>query len=455
VAAELQARLAVTIRDARAAAEAAAGGRALPRSLAGEYLALQVVGDGKDAAVPPPPPGALAVRVPVAPGETVDLPLKMSRLLGGFRAVESPGSVMLLLLPPGEGTFRATDGRELAAPPVKDALDRGASHLRLPPLEAAALGLPRRTAMAGLAWVDSGEAGRWGVAVVANAQRLRDREQRARRRLALTALLAGGVVFTFGGLALRRQRKELDLERELAVADLQRQQDERLDRADRAATLGTIAMGIAHEISTPLGVIAGRAEQLLPAAGSDERAARSVRAILEQTDRIHQVIRAFLGLVRGDRPPEGDLAPAELASRALALCEHRFSRAGVSLAASVPERLPTVRGEPSLLEHALVNLLLNACDACDRGGRVELSVTAGDGSVVFAVADDGVGIAAQDAARVTEPFFTTKPSGAGSGLGLAIVAEIAKHHRGSLALAARSPRGTVARLEIPVAGRAE
>jgi signal transduction histidine kinase len=165
------------------------------------------------------------------------------------------------------------------------------------------------------------------------------------------------------------------------------------------------------------------------------------------------VIRAFLGLVRGDGPAPGDLAPAEIANRALALCEHRFARAGVSLAAQVPERLPAVRGERSLLEHALVNLLLNACDACGRGGRVELEVTAGEEAVTFAVTDDGVGIAAGDAARVTEPFFTTKPGGAGTGLGLAIVAEIAKHHRGRLAVTARSPRGTVARLEIPVAGR--
>jgi signal transduction histidine kinase len=308
--------------------------------------------------------------------------------------------------------------------------------------------------MAGLAWVEGGAPGSWSVAVVANAQRVRDREQRARWRLALATLLAGGLVLVFGGSALRRQRKSLEMERELAIAALQRDRDERLERADRAATLGTFAMGITHELSTPLGVIAGRAEQILQRVEGDPQATRFTRAILDQTERIHQVVRAFLGLARGDAPPARELAPADLASRALALCEHRFARAGVTVAGELPEGLPAIRGDASLIEHAIVNLLLNACDASERGGEVHIGIETGDG-VTFVISDSGVGIGSSDALRVTEPFFTTKPSGQGSGLGLAIVAEIAKHHRGTLTLAPRKPRGTVARLGIPAAGRGE
>jgi signal transduction histidine kinase len=304
--------------------------------------------------------------------------------------------------------------------------------------------------MAGLASVEARPGERWGVAVVANAWRLRDRERRALWRLGLATVVAGGLVFGFGGMAMRRQRKELELERELAVAEVQRELDERLERSDRAATLGTFAMGIAHEISTPLGVITGRAEQLLPAVRSDERAERAVRTILEQGERIHQVIRAFLAVVRGDAPPAADLDPADLARRALELCEHRFERAGVSLQAEVPASVPAIRGDARLLEQALVNLLRNACDACERGGSVRLAVS-GTGPVRFEVSDDGVGIARDDAARATLPFFTTKPAGGGSGLGLAIANEIAKHHRGTLSIAPRTPRGTVARIEIPAA----
>jgi signal transduction histidine kinase len=450
VAAELHARLALAGRDAMVAAELEEQGRAPPRGLLEGYLELRVRPSREGAL--PAEPRAFQASLPLAGGRTVDLALSMSSLTAGFRAIDRPNAAMVLLLPPGAGQFHAADGRVVASEELRAALERGEASLRLPRPQAAALGLPRRTAVAGLAWVDGGRLGRWGVAVVANAQRQRDREWRARWRLLLAVLVAGGLVLAFGGLALRKQRKEMELERGLAIAELQRRRDERLERADRAATLGTFAMGIAHEISTPLGVIAGRAEQLLAQVSSDERAVRAARAIVEQTDRIHQVIRAFLGLARGDSPPDQDISPPEIVAGATALCEHRFARAGVTLEAEVPDGLPPVRGDPRLLEHALVNLLLNACDACEPGGRVRLEVGGGD-TVSFAVSDDGIGIARSDAARATEPFFTTKPNGAGAGLGLAIVSEIVKHHRGRLAVGPRAPRGTVARIELPADGR--
>src|SRR5579863_4781737 len=105
----------------------------------------------------------------------------------------------------------------------------------------------------------------------------------------------------------------------------------------------TLASGMAHELATPLGVIVGRAEQLLARAGSDERSAKSLQAVLEQTQRIDQVIRGFLDLARGGAPALQDAAPSELVDSAQALVEHRFAKAGVRLVADVPASLPTLR----------------------------------------------------------------------------------------------------------------
>ncbi len=140
------------------------------------------------------------------------------------------------------------------------------------------------------------------------------------------------------------------------------------------------------------------------------------------------------------------------------MIEHRFDAAGVTLGVEIehdesdPRRGGSmqVSGERRLLEQALVNLLLNAEGASKRGQRVTLSLREEDGHVCFSVTDDGVGIAADVAARATEPFFTTKPAGRGTGLGLAIVNEIAKHHQGRFVIAARDGGGTEARLELPV-----
>ena len=136
---------------------------------------------------------------------------------------------------------------------------------------------------------------------------------------------------------------------------------------------------------------------------------------------------------------------------AVALVEHRFAKAGVRLLIEVAPDLPIIHGDPRLLEHALVNLMLNACDACANEGTVTVLARAGDGNrgLIVSVVDDGPGISPANAGRVLEPFFSTKPSGQGTGIGLAIVQEIVASHRGSLALESVLPHGTRATIKLP------
>jgi two-component system, NtrC family, sensor kinase len=372
-------------------------------------------------------------------------------LLDPDRSIEREGELMVLLAPPGDGPLRTMAGLALDSPPLRDALARGSPAQRLGRPEAAQIGLPARTAMAGLAHVDAGPLGHWGVAVVASAARERDREKRALWRLVLGVLFASGLVLVFGGVALRNQRKELDLARELAMARLQRAGDEALARAARIATMGTFAMGIAHEVSTPLGVIVGRCEQLLGRVEGDERAVRRAQIILQQADRIQAIIRRFLDMARGGPPSLERADPAEVARAAAGAVEHRFAQAGVSLATDIPSAMPPVQCDRALLEHAIVNLLLNACEACAPGENVDLAARSDAERVAFVVTDDGAGITRENAARAKEPFFTTKAPDKGSGLGLAIATEIAHSHRGELSIAPGVGGGTRASIEIPIA----
>jgi signal transduction histidine kinase len=371
-------------------------------------------------------------------------------LLANFRAVERDRTLRLFLLKPDADRLIGTDDVPIASGPVASAAAARLESVRLGREDAAALGLPARTALVGLAEVAGGAMSGWRVVAAGSAFRERDRERWAYRRLLLSVLTSGGLVLAFGGLALRSQRKELELERELALSDAREHQNDRLERASRMATLGTLAMGVAHEISTPLGVIAGRAEQILPRVGGDERNGAAVRAILDQTHRINQIIRGLLGLARGDWLSTKDLSPAAIGREASAMVSHRFAKAGVSLDLDIVGDVPHVPGDASLLENALVNLLLNACDACSSGGHVRLRVSADTKAVRFLVADDGAGISSSDAGKLFEPLFTTKPSGAGTGLGLAIANEIVKSHRGTLTLVGAFPRGTEACIEIPL-----
>jgi signal transduction histidine kinase len=444
-AADLNARLSAVLRDARLIAEAGS----VPPSVAERYAIARIL----EADTPPD----LFFRgfnflIPVSNGRRIHLAITPAQLFAGLERIEHPGSLALFISSPTETGIRSVDGRIINDAQLKRAMEGMPPTLQLERPHAAALGLPERLAVAGLAHFDEETLGRWGVAAVASAFRERDRERRDRWRLVLSVVLAGALVLSFGGVALWHQRKELNLARDLEVAQLSRERDERLERLGKMATLVTLASGVAHEVSTPLGVIVGRAEQLSPRVKDDERATKAVQVILEQSERISQVVRGFLTLARDGSPTLGRVSPVSIVQGALALVQHRFEKAGVNLdGGAVPSALPAIAGDARLLEHALVNLLLNACDATPREGHVQVSARTEGQSLAIDVTDDGVGITEADAARATEPFFTTKPPGQGTGLGLAIANEIVKSHRGSLSIQSAGAKGTRASLRIPLA----
>jgi two-component system NtrC family sensor kinase len=371
-----------------------------------------------------------------------------------LRALEQPGEVVVFLKPPLATTGLMTlDGKKVSSHVVEARLASGhadGAWLRLNHPEAEELGLPPRTAVAALAEVDRGGEGRWSIVIAATARRERDREERGLWRVGLGFVIASAIVIAVGTLALRKQRTELELVRRLAVAEAVQARDERLVRADKLATLGALATGIAHQVSTPLGVIVGRAQRLAPRVTDDAKAQRAVAMISEQAQRINGIIRGFLGLARGGKPSLEHVQPGDIARDAVELVEHRFEKADVALAAEIDSGLPEIACDPRLFEQVIVNLLLNACDACTQGGHVQLWVRSLGEAVAFVVEDDGAGITEEAARRATEPFFTTKPPEEGTGLGLAIASEIVNHHHGTLVLEPLPGRGTRARVEVPV-----
>ncbi|HEY2410310.1 MAG TPA: histidine kinase dimerization/phospho-acceptor domain-containing protein, partial [Polyangiaceae bacterium] len=284
---------------------------------------------------------ALALRLRLASAADAHA-LRTEDALATLAPIERRGQVRVLLGPPKLAHLAGIDGRELTSPEIELGLASGSATARLSRSDAALLGLPARMAMAGLAIVDGGELGRWGVAIVSTAEHQRDRALRAKVRLVSAVVVAAGLVLAFGGLSLRRQRRQLELSHELEVAAVQRAKNERLVQADKLATLGALATGIAHEVSTPLGVILGRAEQLLPRFADDEKAQRAVDAIIVQTDRIKRVIRGFLDLARGATPRLEHVEPTAMARRASGLVEHRFEQASVALVLDLPTSTPLV-----------------------------------------------------------------------------------------------------------------
>ena len=372
---------------------------------------------------------------------------RVLELLSGAKRLERPRDLIVLVARPGAAGFLTTDRRIVPSSRLRAAIDARERTLVVSRDEAAVFGLPRRTAIAGLAPVSAAEKGDWAVVVLASAQRLRDRQIMEERRLAATVAIVTLVVAAFGFVARRRQRHELELERRIAVSTLEREREAALAKADKMAALAALSTGIAHEVGTPLGVIVGRVEQVLDRV-SDERTRSALEVVLEQVDRIRRIVRGCLALARGDTPQLVRASPRALAQRALDLVRHRFANAGVDLECDVDPELPPVSCEPALFEQALVNVLLNACEATPRGRAVRLRVDLEDREVLFVVEDEGVGISDEIAQRATEPFFSTRQQQGGSGLGLTIAREIVNHHAGKLTLVAREDGGTRATIAI-------
>lgn len=388
------------------------------------------------------------------PTDAAGLAALVVKLLGGAHKLDQPRSRLILVgVPNGGSTFVTASGASLTSEPLHAAITAGSAHTILQRADAAALGLPHRLAVVGIRTI--GPIKRWNVSVVASAERLRARERRALLRLVLSVIAAASLVGAFGGLALRIQRRELVIARQLELAAMQRERDRLLARTDKMTTLATLSGGIAHQVATPLGTILARVEQVRTSLQHEPRIAAALDVVAEQVGRIQRVIGSVLALARGTDPTTLPTNPLHVLRGALAATEHRLEQAGVGVRTHAPDRLPLVLCDPHMLEQALVNLLLNACEASERGAYLDVRVERELGNVAFIVDDSGEGITEEAITRAGELFFTTKSTRGGTGLGLAIASEIAAHHHGRLRLERRSPIGTRAVIELPVSDTPE
>ncbi len=294
-----------------------------------------------------------------------------------------------------------------------------------------------------VAWTSRAIEGmRWTIGVAVPLARATRRIHDLRDRLLGFAAAASVLVVVAGVTVVLVQRRQLvRAEREQHLSTVARLRDQ-LVRAEKLSMIGQLASGVAHEIGTPLGVIAIRVDQLLARAGR-EQDAPVLAVVKDEIARINRIIQQLLDFSR----PRATLARAVPLSASLgrvrALIEHRYDQKDVDLAFDVDEEA-VIQADPDQLEQVLLNLLLNACDACRPRDQVTLTARPsprGAERIDVEVVDTGSGIAPADLERIFEPFFTTKPPGAGTGLGLTVAREIVEQHGGEI-LVASSPAGT-------------
>jgi two-component system sensor histidine kinase HydH len=232
------------------------------------------------------------------------------------------------------------------------------------------------------------------------------------------------------------------------VRNLERQ----LIRAEKLSTVGVLSAGIAHEIATPLAVIRGRTEHVARQLGARPDLDEDVTAIVGQIDVISSTIRQLLDFSRTTSIERRPVSLAEVAARCRQLLDWRLDARRLTLQLGVGPDLPPLAADEHQLQQVLVNVVMNACDACRPGGAVRLlAAAAGPDRLRILCIDDGCGVASEHLNAVFDPFFTTKKRGEGTGLGLSIVASIVRNHGGDVRLASVPGRGTTVTIFWPTA----
>lgn len=224
--------------------------------------------------------------------------------------------------------------------------------------------------------------------------------------------------------------------------------EQELQRAARLALVGQLTSGIAHEIGTPLNVIAGNAELLRMDLQAQGTATDVVDTIIEQVDRITGLIHQLLTFARPQEQPMAPLAVHEPLARTLRLLETRFRREAITTIVEMPVELPLVWGEANQIEQVFLNVLVNAWHAMPEGGTVTIRGSVSDDRhVQISFQDTGTGMSAADQRHAFEPFFSTKGQ-RGTGLGLAMCQQIMDAHQGAIYLHSTPGEGTTVTIEF-------
>lgn len=240
--------------------------------------------------------------------------------------------------------------------------------------------------------------------------------------------------------------------------------EEELDQASRLATLGTMAAGIAHEMSQPLNAISLWSEDALLAMEEGEFDREHLKQVMkvavEQAQRLRGIVDHMRVFSRRDTGTSETFDVRDSLRVSVQLVERQFAAEGVTVVVDMPEEPVLARGRPLQLEQVVLNLLTNARDAVqdrvavepERDSRIDVAVhaDAGAGTLVICVSDTGTGIKPRDMARIFDPFFTVKEAGRGTGLGLAICFRIVEAMAGRISAANIVEGGSVrgARFEV-------
>lgn len=239
-----------------------------------------------------------------------------------------------------------------------------------------------------------------------------------------------------------------DVSDERRLADERRELDRQMFQMDKLATLGELAMGLAHEIGNPLAGMKAVAQALQYEEDLQPGVREALQRFEAETDRLSAFLKSFHGFAA---PGILDLRPVRLAEALediLFWTRKEARNQGVDIDTELAADLPPLQADLPQLKQVLLNLLVNAMRAMPEGGALAIAAAMEGGRMRIDIRDSGCGILPEVLPRIFEPFFTTRAEG--SGLGLAIVAKIVREHGAEIRVASAPRLGTCFTLLWPI-----
>jgi two-component system NtrC family sensor kinase len=225
---------------------------------------------------------------------------------------------------------------------------------------------------------------------------------------------------------------------------------DQLRHADRLATIGQLAAGVAHELNEPLNTTLGFAQLCRKHPGLPAAASADLEKIIAATLHARETVRKLMLFAR-ERPPAREwISLQRMVDEGIAFVESRAQKSGVEIRRDVSPDLPEILADPNQLTQVVVNLAVNAIQAMPAGGTLGLELYREGSGIVLAVEDNGEGMPPQVAERIFEPFFTTKGVGEGTGLGLSVVHGIVTGHGGTIRVKSSDGHGSRFEVWLPV-----
>jgi len=236
-------------------------------------------------------------------------------------------------------------------------------------------------------------------------------------------------------------------------------QELQLMQAEKMSSIGVLAAGVAHEINNPLNSVAGYAEALLrrfrdsPELAADARLGdfqNYLGVIIRETYRCKGIIDSLLSFSRKSEGAVDSVNVNRLMEEVLELVRHKARYDKIEICVDQDADLPAIRGDAAALRQVFLNLVMNAIQAIEGPGLVEISTGREGETVVVRVRDSGCGIAPESLEQIWNPFYTTKTVGQGLGLGLAVSYNIVKKHDGNVEVESEVGQGTCFSVRLPL-----